>query len=100
MNDSKYTLHRRAIIALNELTQEEKDRVMAALAALPDGPPSEWPPRQAEVFDRDKALYLVRANPSLRLIVRAVEGQRREVMDVVRKETLDAFARAASESPR
>ena len=62
MTAGKYTLHRRALLALNELTQKEKDQVMATLVSLADSPTAEWVPKQAKPFDDDQALYLVRAS--------------------------------------
>jgi len=90
-----YTLHRRALGALNELTPDEKAQVMEKLALLLDVPPAEWPAAQAKRFQGDQSLYLVRVNDSLRIIIRAAEGQRPEVMDVVRHETLESFAKTA-----
>jgi hypothetical protein len=99
-SNGKYTLHRRALIVLGQLDPKEKAQALAALDRLADTPRDQWAPRRAKLFNPEKSFYLVRANPSLRLIVRATDGEPPEVMDVVRQETLDEFARMAAEERR
>src|SRR5580704_3763800 len=88
--------HRRAFVALRQLASDEQAQVLETLGALVDTPAAQWPPAQAKRLPGDPPLFLVPVNDSLRLIVRAAEGQEPEVMDVVQHETREAFSKAAS----
>jgi hypothetical protein len=98
MADDRFRLHRRAQIAINELPAEEGDQVLSALDSLTSKPPAKWPAYRAQVFPSDKSLYLVRVNPSVRVILRVADGQPYKVLDVVRQETLDSFAKMAADA--
>jgi hypothetical protein len=93
-----YKLHRRALVALNELAPDEQAELMRSLTALLDVPPTRWSPAQARRFPGDQSLYLVPVNDSLRVIVRAADGQQPEIMDIVRHETLELFTKAAAKT--
>ena len=82
--------------ALNQLPGDEQAQVLERLASLADRPAAQWPADLAKRLPGGESLYLVRVNDSLRAIVRAAEGQPPEVMDVVRHETLESFARGAA----
>src|SRR5437660_904870 len=90
-----YAFHRRALAALNQLTSEEQGRVLETLATLSDTPPSQWAAEQATRLPGDPPLHLVRVDADLRIILRTTEGEKIEVLDVVRHETLESFARLA-----
>src|SRR5436309_2550664 len=91
MEVTNYKFHRRALAALNQLPADEQAQVLERLASLVDTLPAQWPAAQAKRLPGDPLLYLVRVNDSLRIIVRATEGQEPEVMDLVRHETLESF---------
>lgn len=96
MLDDKFTLHRRAEIALNELPTAEQTRVSQALSALTDLPRNRWVEEGATRVPGDAPVYLFPADASLRIVVLAPEGQRPTVLDIVRHETLKTFAKTAS----
>lgn len=100
MEVSSYPFHRRALTAFNQLTDEEQAEMLDRLAALVAVPTAEWPAAQAQRLPGDQSLYLVRVNESLRIIVRVIDGQKPEVMDIVRHETLESFTKAAARSGR
>jgi hypothetical protein len=87
--------HRRAFMALNQLDADEQAQVLETLAGLVDVSPVQWPAPQAKRLPGEPPLYLVRVNDSLRAIVQAADGQEPEVMDIVRRETLEFFAKSA-----
>jgi hypothetical protein len=89
----KYTLHRRAKIALHQLPEDEQNLVLERVAALADIPFSDWPVAVARKLPGEPSLFLVSIDESLRLLVRVAEGQQPEVQDIVRRETLETFAR-------
>jgi hypothetical protein len=95
MEVGSYRFHRRALTALNQLAGDEQAQVLEALAALVDTPRAQWPAVQARRLPGESPLYLVPINDSLRVFVRAADGQEPEVMDIVRHETLESFSKAA-----
>jgi hypothetical protein len=82
-------------MALNQLADDEQAKVLETLAGLVDTPVDQWPAEQAKRLPGDPALYLVRIDDSLRAIVSAADGQEPEVMAIVRRETLEFFAKSA-----
>ena len=98
MAASTYTLHRRALTALNQLPEVEQNQVLERLTALLEIPVEQWPPAWARRLPGDPPLYLVRVNDSLRVFVQVEPGRQPELMDVVRRETLEAFAKAADKN--
>lgn len=95
MEVNGYSFHRRALTAFYELAAEEQAAVLQKWAALIETPASQWTPEQARRIPGDRSLYLARVNASLRIIVRAAEGHKPEVLDLVRNETLESFAQTA-----
>ncbi len=96
MEVGSYKFHRRAFAALNQLAADEQAQVLDTLAALVDTPATHWRAAEVQRLPGDQPLYLVRVNDSLRVIVRAADGQEPEVMDIVRHETLKSFTKAAA----
>jgi hypothetical protein len=90
---SNYRFHRRASAAFNELTNDEQAEVRQVLTDLPRGPSGPWP-GDTKRLPGDLPLFMLRANDSLRVIVLAVDGQPPQVMDIVRRETIESFAKA------
>jgi hypothetical protein len=94
MENGHFGLHRRASMALGQLSDVDQARIMEQLEALAELPPSKWPARIVKRADVATTLYLVAVDNSLRLLIAAPEGQAPEVMDIVRHETLEQFAKA------
>ena len=92
MEAARYTLHRRALMALQQLPDDEQAAVRERLVSLGDLPPAYWPGVGIKTIGADEPIYLLRVNDSLRVFIRALPGQRLEVLDVVRQETLESFA--------
>jgi len=86
--------HRRASMALSQLTDAEQARVLERLKAIADIPPTEWPARVVRRVDVSTPLFLVRVDHSLRVLISAPDGHVPEVLDIVRHETLEQFAKA------
>ena len=97
METPLFRFHRRALIALNQLPEDERTRIRERLELLVQTPLRDWPMAGAKKLHAETSLYLVRVDDSLRLIVRAGEGEMPEVQDVVRHETLEMFARIGNE---
>lgn len=98
MEVSSYRFHRRAFMALNQLTADEQAQVLETLTSLVDTPAVQWPVAQVKRLPGEPPLYLVRIDDSLRAIVSAAAGQEPEVMDIVRRETLESFAKITGNS--
>ena len=96
MEIGSYKFHRRALAALNQLASDEQAQVLETLAPLVDTPAAQWHTAQVKRLPGEQPLYLVPVNESLRVIVRADAGQEPKVMDIVRHETLEFFAKAAA----
>jgi hypothetical protein len=91
MNESRFLLHRRALLAYNALTRSERDALDTAIARLVDQPETQWPAEGAVRLESTESLYMVRVDHSLRAIVRPAAGGQPEVLDLVRHETLTRF---------
>jgi hypothetical protein len=94
MENGHFGLHRRASMALGQLSDTERARIAEQLDALADLPPSEWPARIVKRADVATTLYLISVDNSLRLLIAAPDGQAPEVVDIVRHEMLEQFAKA------
>ena len=92
----RFNLHRRALIALNELPSSDQGQVLEKVAAIVDLPPSQWSSQGVKRLAGDQSLYLLRINDSLRVILREIEGAKPEIQDIVRHETLEQFTRIGS----
>jgi hypothetical protein len=98
MEVGTYKFHRRAFMALNQLTPEDQAQVLETLSKVSDTPASQWPTAQVKRLPGEPPLYLVPIDVSLRAVVRVAAGQEPEVMDIVRRETIEFFAKGASNS--
>lgn len=98
MEVGNYPFHRRAWMAFIQLPAEEQAEVLEKLASLVGTPAAQLPAGQAKKLPGDQSLYLVQVNDSLRLFLKAAENQKPEVMDFVRRETLESFTKAAAQS--
>lgn len=91
MDNGRITIHRRAQAAINVLTPAEQAAVHAKLAELADFPLDQWSTHGVLRISSEEPLYLARIDDSLRVILRGVEGQAPELLDLVRHETLQWF---------
>ncbi len=94
MENGSFGFHRRAFMALGELSDAERAAILDRLEALSATSPRDW---QARVVRRPgiaSTLYLIRIDESLRVLIAAPEGRTPEVVDIVRHETLQQFATA------
>jgi hypothetical protein len=76
------------------VTAEERAQVLEKLASFVGVTAAQWPPADAKRLPAEPLLDLVPVNDSLRLLIHVDEGQEPEVVDIVRQETLKAFAQA------
>lgn len=98
MEVGTYKFHRRALMALNQLAADEQAQVLERLNHLVETPPIQWTAAEAKRLPGEPPLYLVRVDDSLRAMVQAANGHEPEVMDIVRRETLEFFAKSAGNS--
>jgi hypothetical protein len=89
-----FGFHRRAFMALGELSSDDQAAILERLESLEELSPDDW---HAIVVKRPgvaEPLYLLRVGDSLRVLIAAPEGCEPEVVDIVRHETLEQFATA------
>ncbi len=83
----------RVIIAFDQLTNEERQRVLGALERIErDG--LGVPGLDVTRLGRGLPLYTLHAAPDVVVILHAEPGQAVEVRDIVQPATLESFARA------
>lgn len=93
MESNGYRWHRLARMKWYGLTPEDQTRVERFLDALSQVPVSQWPEGTVRPLPADHALSLIHIDHSLRAIAETADDHLGEVLDIVRQETLDAFAR-------
>lgn len=85
----------RVIIAFDQLTEEERSKVLAALRTLErDGLQTPSGALAIKRLAGPEPLYSLRAAPEVRVIVRAEPGAPIDVVDIVRPAALRNFAHA------
>jgi hypothetical protein len=94
MQIGNYHLHRRALIAFQELQPEEQAQVRDRLLALDPNLAADWPATLARKVPGERPRYLVQINDSLRALVELKEGQQPEVLDIIPQEWLDFLAQS------
>jgi len=94
MEIGRFGFHRRAFMTLGGLSDAEQAKVLDRLKELADIPPSDWPARVLKRVDVATPLYLIQVDNSLRVLIAAPEDRAPEVVDIVRHETLQQFAKA------
>ncbi len=87
------TVPSRVVAALDQLDDEERASVFAALQLLQRSHLGELPTPWVKRLAVAEPLYLVRASPHVRVIVRLAEQVPVEVVDIVRPETLQSMFR-------
>jgi hypothetical protein len=93
MEVGRFGFHRRAFMTLGALSDAEQAEIMERLKELGDKPPSDWPARVLKRAGVATPLYLIRVDNSLRLLIAAPEDEAPEVVDIVRHEALQQFAK-------
>jgi hypothetical protein len=85
------TVHRRAIMALETFSAVERAKVERALRALQDPSAAARVRARSARLSTPEPIYIMRVSPSIRIIFRRTQGGI-QVLDAVRRETLDSFA--------
>jgi hypothetical protein len=91
-NPAKITFHKRATVALDALSAEEKSIILKAINYLSVFGIETLSGDKVKKFKLDEPLYLLRANPNLRVIFRVISQDEMEILDIVMKERLEFFA--------
>lgn len=98
MAKPRFHIHRRAMLAFEDLTTSERNALEEKIAPLADLSPNKWYSTSVVRLDTSQPLYLLRIDDSLRALVRpGLEGQP-EIVDFVRHETLELFFKGAAAS--
>lgn len=98
MAQPRFHIHRRAMLAFDDLTTSERNALEKRMASLADLPPDKWSGTKVVRLDTPQPLYLLRIDDSLRALVRPGLGGQPEVVDFVRRETLELFFKGAAAS--
>jgi hypothetical protein len=91
-NPAQITFHKRAIVALNALSIEDKNSVLKSINHLSIVGIDSALGKNLQKFNINEPLYLLRVNPSLRVILRVAEPDEIQILDIVTKERLELFA--------
>jgi len=91
-NPAKITFHKRATVALDALSLEDRDRVLKAINHLSILGIDSAFGKTVKKFKIDEPLYLLKVNPSFRVIFRLIDQDEIEILDIVMKERLELFA--------
>jgi hypothetical protein len=89
----RFPINHRAFMGYTTLTPEEQAAVQAAIEPLIDRPEAEWPAHGAIRLEYPEPLYLLKVDPSLRAIVQPTPDGRPELLDLIRRETLEYLFR-------
>lgn len=90
-NPAKISFHKRATVALDALSDEEKNIILKAINYLSVFGIDSLSGDKVKQFKLDEPLYLLRANPNLRVIFRVISQNEFEILDIVMKERLELF---------
>ena len=93
MEPVPFAINHQIFMGFTTLTPEEREAVKAAIAPLLDHPERDWPAHGAIRLASPDPLYLLRADPSLRAIVRPTADGRPELVDLFRHERLQYLMR-------
>jgi hypothetical protein len=90
------TFHRRAAMALDAFSPQERARIADAARLLQGNGDEALLQTKTAKLATSEPMYVMRATPAIRLIYReTADGI--EVLDVVRRETLQTFAKMAAQ---
>lgn len=91
MSNARFTVNSRAWPGYHVLTSKERRAIATALAPLSKLPEEQWPTAGAIRLESADPLYMVRVDDSLRAFVRPTSDGKPELLDLVRRETLQQF---------
>jgi hypothetical protein len=91
MNDQRFLVNARALLAYNAVTAGERKAIAAAVAPLRGVPEERWCAAGATRLPSEEPLFFVPVDDSLRAILRPGPDGRPEILDLVREETLRWF---------
>lgn len=100
MEIGNFKFHRRALFVFWQFDVDEQARIREKLVSLADVPPAEWVPEHASKMRGSGSFYLLPVDDDWRLVVEAVEGGPLEIDDIVHRERLEFFAKAAANAGR
>src|SRR5262245_285058 len=86
------SIHRRAMMALDALSPSERSKVIDRVNLLQNPDARNYVRANSIRLKLPEPMYMMRANPKIRILYRR-NGDEVEVLDIVRKGTLDTFAK-------
>ena len=92
MVSSRPKLHRRALFALDNLLPQEQNQVLTQFERLGHLPLPQWPMHEFRQLPGEENLYLLPIGPDSCVVFRLAAEAQPEVLDIVRHDTLEAFA--------
>ena len=91
MTEQLYTLQQMARFGLGTLTEQERASFEVTMSRLLKTPVEEWSSAGVRKVVGDETFYVVPLDESLRALVRPTPEGLLEVLDFVRRETLELF---------
>jgi hypothetical protein len=89
----RFPINHRAFMGYTTLTPEEQAAVQAAFEPLIDVPEQEWTAHGAIRLDYPEPVYFLKVDSSLRAYVQPTPDGRPELLDLIRRETLEFLTR-------
>ena len=100
METAHVTVHHRARIAVDAISDSEREAVFQALEALSAVPPEQWPQPEPQRLDTKPPVYALRVTPELDVFFSLTEPGHLQIEDFVRPETLERYFRPRGKSPK
>ena len=91
MSATRVKVNRRATIAVDGLSEANRQRLMQTVEQLQGTDPSAWPTSQVVRLSGTEPVYLVRFAPDLQAFIQRTPANEIEILDLVRQETLEQF---------
>lgn len=88
----KINIHKRVLIALDVLSIEDKNSVLQAISYPSIFGLDPFLRTQVKKIHPSEPLYLLRINPTIRVILRVTQRDEIEILDIVMKDRLKLFA--------
>jgi hypothetical protein len=99
METAHVTVHRRARIAVDLLSDAERKAVFQTLETLSTVPPEQWPQPEPQRLKAKPPLYALRVTPDLDVFFSITEPGQLLIEDFVRPETLERYYKPHVKSP-